>query len=150
MIPLNPAQLLPPTSTVVASGPGGATVFTNSWYRWLLQIFNRTGGESGVPDQVADDLTATGTTQATALELALDWNFVTAVPAGSGVMLMSLQPGQEQRVYNLDPADALKVYPPPGAAIDAGPENGAYSLAAGKCQVFSAENTVQYRSLQLG
>lgn len=150
MIPTNPAQLLPATSNVITSGPQNATVFTNAWYRWLLAIFNRTGGESGQPNQVADDLTATGTTQATALALAVDWNFVTAVPAGSGVILMSLQPGQEQRVYNLDPANTLKIYPADGCAIDADAVNGPYSLAAGKTQVFSAETITQYRSLQLG
>lgn len=150
MIPTNPAQLLPATSNVVTAGPGGATIFTNPWYRWLLAVFNRTGGESGQPNQVADDLTATGSTQADALALAVDWNFLTTVTAGSGVILMALQPGQEQRVYNLDAADSVKAYPALGCAIDNLAVNAPYVLAAGKTQVFSAESTTQYRSLQLG
>ena len=145
MIPQFPVQFTP-TSPVVDGGGILTTIGRN-----LIQaIWNRTGQASGIPDQVANNLKATGTTQATALQLNDDWNEILSVPAGSGVILMELQPGQEQRVFNGDPAQALKVWPAVGYQIDALGLNQPYSLAHGKTQLFDAYSTTQIRSVQLG
>lgn len=115
----------------------------------LRAVWSRTGMGSGVPIQVDNNLTAAGITQATALQLNLDWSEVLTTAAGSGVVLLALQPGQTQVVYN-GGANALKVYPPNGWAIDALGANAAYSLAAGKTQFFGCWENLQFRTTQLG
>lgn len=123
---------------------------TSTFWLWMRAIWSRTGLGSGVPDQVANGLTAAGAGQADALGLNLDWNEVLTVPSGTGVRLLALQPGQEQVVYNGDAANSLKVYPPAGWSIDALGANVAYPLAHGKTQIFGCWENQQFRSLQLG
>jgi hypothetical protein len=68
------------------------------------------------------------------------------------VVLFNLSPGQVQSVFNAG-ANALKVYPfakTPAVHIDALADNTAYSLAAGKQQIFSCWSDTHIRSLQLG
>lgn len=77
---------------------------------------------------VANTLTATGTTQATALALAADINRFTTVAASSGCIIPALNPGDEMVVFN-GGANALSLYPPVGGAINAVATNGAYSVA---------------------
>ena len=105
--------------------------------------------DTGVPNQVDTGLAAKGATQTTALELALDWNEVLTTPVGDGVRLIAMQPGQAQTVFN-GGANTLKVYPPSGAKIDALATDAAYSLAAGKTQIYCCYSTTQIRSVQLG
>jgi hypothetical protein len=75
-------------------------------------------------------LVATGVNQATSLQLNDQWNELDSVPAGSGVVLSTYQPGQEQLIFNDDPANALLVYPPPGGKINQLAVNAAFSVAA--------------------
>ena len=122
---------------------------TNDFRLLITALFNRTGQGTGLSNKVANNLTATGSTQATSLALNQDWNEVLTVPVGSGVNLLPLLPGQSQTVYNGD-GNPLKVYPAVGFAIDALGVNVAYTLAAGKTQVFSEWQASLVRSLQLG
>ena len=63
-------------------------------------------------------LTASGTTQGTALELVNETSDVTTVASGAGVVLSSkLTPGDTQYVFNAG-ANSLKVYPPSGMKIN--------------------------------
>lgn len=94
-------------------------------------------------------LTATGTTQGTALALAKNWNEITTTVANSGVVLASLGAGQPSLVFNQG-ANALKVYPPVGGTIDALGVDVPYSLPTSKVQQFSQLTATSWRSLQLG
>ena len=74
-------------------------------------------------------LTASGTTQATALELIAQYNEVTTAASGSGVVLnSSLAYGDEQTVYN-GGANPLTVYPPTGMKINGLATNAGMLLA---------------------
>ena len=66
---------------------------------------------------VSPSLTATGTTQATALLLINGIAYIGTAAAGSGVVLFSGNPGTSQGVYN-GGANSVKVYPPIGAQIN--------------------------------
>lgn len=77
---------------------------------------------------VANNLTAAGTTQATAVALAADQNRFTTVGASSGAILPAMNPGDEMSVINTG-ASALSLYPPVGAQINALGNNAAYSIA---------------------
>lgn len=99
---------------------------------------------SGYPGQAAnyisgtaiDALTATGSTQGTALAITADTNVVTTAAAGTGVVFSGpTTPGDEFIVANLG-ANALAVYPASGESIMAGATNAAFSVAAGKAALF--------------
>ena len=122
---------------------------SNPFRIFLQALWNRTGQGTGIPLQVANALAATGSSQATALQLNVDINEVLTVPPGSGVLLLPLQAGQEQQVFNGDGGNLL-VYPASGYSIDALAVNAAYTLAAGKTQIFTAYSPTQLRSRQLG
>lgn len=125
---------------------------TQTFYKFLLALFNSTGGGDGIVPQVSTGLTATGVTssgnatQSTALLLAADWNQVTGAPTAanpspppttffSGVALPSLQPGNDITVWN-DTANTLLVYPFSDAGIGSGAVNSPYSLPAGDLAYF--------------
>lgn len=81
-------------------------------------------------------LTAAGTTQATALALVEDNNFVGTTAAGTGVILQSnLKKGDRIYVFN-GGANALLVYPPVGGTIDGAAANAGLSLATLKGAMF--------------
>lgn len=145
MIPLYTANLPDQTKAMV----DGNDKPSATWWLMLRAVWSRTGLGSGVPIQVDNSLSAAGTNQATALQLNLDWNEVLTTPSGSGVMLLALQPGQTQVVYN-GGTNPLSVFPPNGWSIDALGANAAYPLAAGKTQYFGCWENTQFRSLQLG
>lgn len=114
-----------------------------------LSLWQRTGNGTGVPMEVDEGLTGTGSAAADALELAKDINVVTTTPASTGCIFPALQPGQIIVVMNHG-ANALAVYPPSDARIDALGLGAAYSLAAGKMQIFWCVSQTQYYSTQLG
>ena len=97
---------------------------------------------------VADQLTATGTTQGTAYVCGADYNRFTTVASGSGAILPSLNPGDYVTVINAG-ANALKLYPPVGGQINGLGANNAYSIATttGFCEVCCI-NPLQYHALQ--
>lgn len=134
-------QNLPPPQTpfVLPSG-----VLSNDGYQFLLDLISN-ALQMQVTASVATGLVATGTNQATALLLTNNWNEVDTVATGSGVLLASLNMGQQQLVSN-NSGSALAVYPPPGMQIDSLAVNQAYSLAAGTRVSFDYFSTVQIRS----
>jgi hypothetical protein len=88
-------------------------------------------------------LTATGTTQGTALELSNADNEVTTVASGSGVVLSSdISSGDTQTVFNAG-ANALKVYPPSGMGINALSANAAMTLATNTGCLFKCVSTTR-------
>lgn len=96
------------------------------------------GATESVPRPLTGTLTAAGTTQATALALTTQENIVTTVAVGSGVILPSLAVGTETVVRNRG-ANALLIYPPTGAAIEAAAANASVSLAVGSTARFTRD-----------
>ncbi len=89
---------------------------------------------------VADGLTATGSTQGTALQLSAVTSIVTTTAASTGVRLPAMNPGDTVEVANLG-ANALLVYPLTGGTIQGGAANAGFSVAAGKTAFFTARST---------
>lgn len=112
---------------------------------FLLSLFNRTGAGTGIIPKVSAPLTATGASISTALGLATDWNLVGTVPAGTGVQIMPLQPGNDIQVFNSG-ANALLVYPQANAQIDALGNGVGFSLAPGKLRIFECWTLSQFVS----
>lgn len=123
----------------------------NSWYLFFQSlsslISNLVDGVLGFT--VENGATATGNSQATALQMTTEWIEVTVTPAGSGVMLQTFGPGVPSSVFNRG-VNTLEVYPSVGAQIDARGVNAPYPLAAGKMQVFSQTENELFLSMQLG
>lgn len=86
---------------------------------------------------VADSLTAAGSSQGTALKLNAVVNVVTTAAASTGVQLPPMQTGDSVVVVNLG-ANSLSVYPLTGGAIQSGAANAAFAVASGKSAVFTA------------
>jgi hypothetical protein len=82
-------------------------------------------------------LTATGTVQGTAFAVPADINKFTTVAAGTGAILPAMNPGDSLVVVN-GGANALLLYPPVGATINALGANTAYSVATATptCEVY--------------
>ena len=92
---------------------------------------------------VATSISAAGTTQGTATELAAADNEVSTVAAGAGVVLSSkLAAGDEQTVFNAG-ANALKVYPPSGMKINALAANAAMTLGTNTGVYFKCVSTTR-------
>lgn len=83
---------------------------------------------AAIQGTTANNLTALGTTQGTALPLPADVNNVTTAAAGSGVIAPAMNPADDLIVHN-GGANALLVYPPVGAAINGLAVNTGYSVA---------------------
>ena len=85
---------------------------------------------------VADTLTATGTTNADALQLNAAINRVTTTAASTGVKLLVPEVGSAMVVVNSG-ANALLVYPSTGVTINAlTVTTGGFSVAAGGRAMF--------------
>jgi hypothetical protein len=148
VIPQYPYQMPPQIQPVV--GPGGGMV--NPFYYLLVALFNRTGGQGGVPFTVGNSLAASGSGQTNALVLVNDYNEV--LTGTGGVQLAALQPGQTQIVYNATGASII-VYPTPGGQIDTNTPNAGITLANGTTASFTAYEILAgggtlYRSAQVG
>ena len=97
---------------------------------------NKMMGGSGIPAQMAtaitggvlNTLTATGTTQGTAYTVGLGTAYFSTVAANTGAVLQAGAPGDEVWIHNAG-ANALTVYPPSGAQINAAGTNTGVSLA---------------------
>jgi hypothetical protein len=84
-------------------------------------------------------LTATGSTQGTALTLPTDFNVFTTTAASTGAIL----PATGFQVQVCDTiiivnhgANSLAVYPPSGGTIGTGAANASYAVASGKTAWF--------------
>jgi hypothetical protein len=121
--------------------------------RGLLQaVYNRTGGGTGIVNQVTPPtapLVATGASVVDALKLTADWNNVGETPAGAGVHIapeLNLQPGNDIWAYN-NGTNNLNVYPPDAdTEIDAGGAGQPYVLAPGKSRCFQCLTPTKFSS----
>lgn len=119
-------------------------VITSPWYQLLITLWNRT-----FLSAVQTGIVAAGTRIDTATPLMADWNEVTVVPIGSGVVCPTLNTGQEITIVNAG-ANALNVYPDPSYSIDSLAQAIPYVLAAGKMQELRCMARTRLRSTQLG
>lgn len=97
------------------------------------------GVVGAISGDLQDNITATGTTQATAFALNSVYSIVTTAAASTGVRLMTAEPSAEVFVRNLG-ANTLNVYPPVGSDINGGTVNAAVTIAAGAFQWFIGRN----------
>lgn len=96
------------------------------------------GTAVGVVGNVDNNLTATGTTQATALLVSNDINVLTTTAASTGVILRSdLSAGDTQEVVNYG-AQTLTVYPPVGGKINNGSANAGVSVATNTSALYTS------------
>lgn len=131
--PISAGRNLPPPQSPFVDQTTG--ILSYDGYQWLLSLL--TAIVQAWPTASIDiGLTATGSTQATALQLNSQWNEVgTAAFGANGVILSALQAGQSQTVFNAS-GTAINVFPPPGAQINAQAANTPFSLADGLRQTF--------------
>lgn len=142
--------------SILYRGQNGWTVLTPIASRFLMSqgpgqppVLTTLPTQPPTPATTTLALTATGTNQATALALTQDWSVVSTVAAGTGVIMRSVQAGFELRIWN-DGANALNIYPPLGAAIDALGTNNPYVLPINRSQIISKLTAVQWRTQFLG
>ena len=76
----------------------------------------------------ANNLTATGSTQATALTLPADICKFTTVAGSTGAIIPPANPGDSGTIFN-GGGNALSLYPPTGGKINGLGTNAAYSIA---------------------
>lgn len=88
---------------------------------------------------VANNLTAAGSTQGTALKLSAVNNVVTTAAASTGVQLPSMSTGDGVTVANLG-ANALLVYPVTGGTVQGGAANAGFSIPTLKTAIFTARD----------
>jgi len=94
----------------------------------LLGSGNAPLSAQAIGGTVTTNLTATGSTQATALLVSDDFNVVTTTAASTGVVLpATLTAGDTIIVANYG-ANTLSVYPPVGGKINNGTLNAAVSI----------------------
>ena len=99
-------------------------------------VFGLPGTRNYIPAQVVtDNITALGTSQATAVILNTGINNVTTVAASTGVLLPIIEIGMQVIIRNAG-ANALSVYPRWNNTVNAAAVNVAYSLPAGGSIVF--------------
>jgi hypothetical protein len=109
----------------------------------LAAICYRTGSPMAAG---ADALTATGTTQATALPLTQRYNRVSTVASGAGVILpviSAINAGEPIWIRN-DGANPVLVYPDSGHAINGGSANAGDPLAAGASRSYVAISATRW------
>jgi hypothetical protein len=92
---------------------------------------------------VANGLTATGTTATDALALSAVVNVVATTASSTGVKLPPAEAGAQVVVFN-NGANTLTVYPQTGSTIDAG---ASVSIATGKERVFFGASPTVWLSL---
>lgn len=84
---------------------------------------------AAIQGTAANNLTATGSTQATALALPADVCKVTTASGTQGVIIPPCNPADSGTVFN-GSGNALLLYPPVGGKINGLSTNAAYSIAA--------------------
>ncbi len=91
------------------------------------------------------ELTAVGTTQATAAEITADYVVVTVVTsAASGVILPPGNLNDEVIIVNGDSADNLFIYPQVGGKINRATANAALELPPNRAAHFRGENSLNW------
>jgi hypothetical protein len=124
-------------SSVLVTSAGGVPSFSTTLPSGLSIADSRRS--------VATGLSATGTTSGDALALTADYNVVSTVAAGTGVILATASAGRSTVVVNRG-ANTLKVYPAAGAALDGLAANAPLSLPAGAQVEARASSALQWYS----
>lgn len=132
--------------TVAATASGtGLTVAHNATVGGTLTLSGALAGTtaafSGTVAASTAVLAAAGTTQGTAAALAAQTTVVTPVTSGAGVILPAFV-GVRYCVVNRG-ANALLIYPPTGASLEAGAVNAAVSVATGASAEFMLTSATQ-------
>lgn len=91
-------------------------------------------------------LTATGTNQATGLQLVKEQNVFGTVAASTAAVLPVGKPGMKVIVHNRG-TNALLVFPEIGGNIDAAGANASKSLAAGKTAIFMCNALLTWNTM---
>lgn len=130
-----------PTMQMPITAKGDAV--SQNWWRFLYGLYTRSA--ASIAYLTSTGLTATGTTQATALALTAEWNEITSTPANSGVGLRAFGIGLNSLVFNFGGAN-LRIYPPVGVQIDALGANNPYVLANGAQRNFYQLTAALFRS----
>lgn len=113
---------------------------TTNTYKFLLALFNRSGGGTGIVPQVDNSVTAAGSGQGDATVLTADWNNVSA--GAGGVVMPTMQPGNDITVLNTT-GGSINVYPFSGAAINGGAANSPVTLSPGELGYFQCWTNTQ-------
>ena len=95
---------------------------------------------------VATAISAAGTVQANATAITKDYNVVSTVSSGQGVVLPTAVAGMRFTVLNTS-ANALLVYPAVNGIINSLAANAAFSMAASGRLDFLATTTTQWYTL---
>ncbi len=94
---------------------------------------------------VDNNVTAAGTTLATATALTAEYNVVRTAPASSGVKLPNFEIGQLCEIENIDP-DTITVYPPTSSGtINGGSAGSGQTVAQNKCARFQRVSSTDWR-----
>lgn len=99
-----------------------------------------------ITGEVVNNLTATGTNQATALLISSDLCIFSTVDSGTGCRLPVGAQQDEYAICN-DGANALLIYPPLGGTIGGGAVNASISLAAGSSIKITYQSSLVTRVL---
>lgn len=106
------------------------------------------GQAQAINGAVNATISAAGTTQGTATTLTASVNVITTAAASSGVVLSDSVISDEYDILNLG-ANAVTVYPPSGAQINAIAANGGFTLgtnSACKVKKFTATRWMAWLS----
>lgn len=94
------------------------------------------------------DVTAAGTTQATATPLAAPLANVSGADDTKGVRLPAIRrPGQVMAVYNTHATAGLKVYPATGASINGGTADAAITIEGKTLALFLAVSASNWAAI---
>jgi hypothetical protein len=145
---------LPPTWGEIAIPDGtaenllGTTIASNVINSSLVTLGNlQSLVVEGLVQQVADEnITASGTTQATATQITKNINIVTSVPTNSGIRMPVAAPGYRIIIKNTT-SNPLNLYPASGARINSLVNNEAFVLPAEASLEFYASSATQWYTL---
>lgn len=98
---------------------------------------------SAIGGQVST-VAAAGTTQGTAAAITTSIATVTGASGTNGVVLPAAMPGDSIKIYTPAATNALLVYPPSGASINAAAANAAYSQSAQTAHEFTCLSSTQW------
>lgn len=130
-----------PMSTFILTGLGAGSAAGNS-VRWE-QVFTA----NGLKLSVGAALTAAGTGQSDALQLAANLNQVTTVASGTGVKLFATPAaGDVVMIYNAG-ANALTVYPQTSGTINQLSANAGVTLAINTGMILFAATTSAWMAI---
>ena len=98
---------------------------------------------SAIGGQVSS-ISAAGTNQGTATPVASSLVTVGSASGSNGVILPAVEVGDSIKIYSSAATNALLVYPPSGAAINAASANAAYSQAAQTAHIYTCVSSTQW------